>query len=148
MNAEAVVELFLAERRRQVEGEGYAADHDVHHTNESLARAAAAYALPERSRQYKDLLGLPGMKARLVPWCWPWAFEFWKPTPDNRVRELVKAGALLIAEIERLSAVLPEPCAGNDPTCPCQDGDPCHYEDFSGTPAFSVLPEPEETPNA
>jgi len=27
----------------------------------------------------------------------------WKPTPDDRVRELVKAGALIAAEIDRLN---------------------------------------------
>lgn len=101
MNADAVVELFLSERRRQVEVEGYAAEHDAYHTNESLARAAATYALPHR---YRELNG-----EELAPETWPWAHRYWKPTPDDRVRELVKAGGLLIAEIERLSAVPVEP---------------------------------------
>jgi len=33
---------------------------------------------------------------------WPWHPLQWKPTPKDRVRELVKAGALIVAEIERL----------------------------------------------
>jgi len=28
------------------------------------------------------------------------------------------------------------PCLGKDPFCPCQDGDPCHYEPFGDTPAL------------
>jgi hypothetical protein len=33
---------------------------------------------------------------------WPWDKGWWKPTPDNRIRELEKAGALIAAEIDRL----------------------------------------------
>lgn len=29
------------------------------------------------------------------------------------------------------------PCAFGDPTCPCQDGDPCHYIVIPGTPAMT-----------
>lgn len=28
-------------------------------------------------------------------------------------------------------------CPYGDPTCPCQDGDPCHYEPFEDTPAIT-----------
>jgi len=27
-------------------------------------------------------------------------------------------------------------CVGNDPLCPCHDGDACHYVAVGGTPAF------------
>jgi hypothetical protein len=33
---------------------------------------------------------------------WPFFTRPWKPTPDNRIRELEKAGALIAAEIDRL----------------------------------------------
>ena len=33
---------------------------------------------------------------------WPWKEAWWKPTPEDRIRELVKAGALIVAEIDRL----------------------------------------------
>ena len=36
----------------------------------------------------------------------------------------------------------PPPCIGNDPSCPCQDGDACHYRDAAATKAFPI-PEPE-----
>jgi len=28
-------------------------------------------------------------------------------------------------------------CPHGDPTCPCQDGEPCHYEPFEETPAMA-----------
>ena len=37
-------------------------------------------------------------------WCpneWPWENKWWKPCPDDRVRELTKAGALFKAQMER-----------------------------------------------
>jgi hypothetical protein len=33
---------------------------------------------------------------------WPWTQRTFKPTPHDRIRELVKAGALIAAEIDRL----------------------------------------------
>jgi hypothetical protein len=32
---------------------------------------------------------------------WPWTHNWRKPTPDDRTRELIKAAAMLVAEIER-----------------------------------------------
>lgn len=83
-NPNAAIELVAAERRRQVEAEGYSTEHDDEHATGELASAAACYAL--------------GFDAEF----WPWEADAWKPSPDNRVRELVKAGALIVAEIERL----------------------------------------------
>lgn len=85
------VELISAERRRQVEQERWSAQHDDSHIDESLARAAACYAMPARFR------------ARHKRGLWSWASKWWKPTPNDRVRELVKAGALIAAEIDRLT---------------------------------------------
>lgn len=36
------------------------------------------------------------------------------------------------------------PCIGNDPGCPCQDGDACHYRDIPGSPGWPVPGGPEE----
>jgi hypothetical protein len=81
--------MILAERERQKYAEVYSFTHDDQHVNGELAMAAACYAMPA--------------KARIV-FQKPWPFEVaaWKPTPDDRIRELVKAGALIVAEIERL----------------------------------------------
>jgi hypothetical protein len=91
-------DLIAAERLRQITVEGWTPEHDAEHADDHLARAAAAYATPARLR---EPLGWR------IPVLWPWAARFWKPTPDDRVRELVKAGALIAAEIDRLNQVDP-----------------------------------------
>jgi hypothetical protein len=94
-------ELIAAERARQVSVEGYTASHDAQHSEDSaLTTAAACYALPvtHRPMRVRRDPSEPGF----VPFYWPWDDEYWKPTPKDRVRELVKAGALIAAEIDRL----------------------------------------------
>ncbi len=86
------VELITAERQRQIEEEGWTPDHDDQHINGELALAAACYAIPPMSIRGS------GLVLRL----WPWKRKWWKPTPDDRIRELKKAGALIAAEIDRL----------------------------------------------
>lgn len=87
------IELIAQERKRQIEEEGWDAEHDrLANNDEQLAEAAALYALPEIRRSYRyDIRNL-----------WPWDMKWWKPTPDNRIKELTKAGALIAAEIDRL----------------------------------------------
>lgn len=87
---------IAAERRRQIEVEGWTPEHDDAHTGFELSRAAAAYALEPSAR----LEGSWPSAESYPPHDWPWAEKWWKPT-DNR-RDLVKAAALIIAEIERL----------------------------------------------
>ena len=89
-------DLIAAERQRQIDVEGWTPEHDAKHTGDDLAAAAACYALPAGSAR-RDLQAA----------YWPWADHFWKPTPYDRVRELVKAGALIAAEIDRLTAQQP-----------------------------------------
>ncbi len=78
----------LAERCRQVEAEGWTPEHDDAHGVGELAIAAACYA------------GNAAGKWGIATAAWPWAPKWWKPT--NARRDLVKAGALILAEIERL----------------------------------------------
>lgn len=80
----------LAERKRQVTADGWTPGHDDEYEHGELADAAGCYAL---SSELFDCAGEP-------PRPWPWPDEWWKPT--NRRRDLVKAGALILAEIERL----------------------------------------------
>ena len=89
------LEIIEQERRRQILEEGYTLEHDLWHTQFELARAAAGYALPD---VYRLVGGATGR-----PYAWPinWAF---KPTPKDRIHELAKAGALIVAEIERLQS--------------------------------------------
>lgn len=77
------------ERRRQVEAEGWTPEHDDKHNECELAAAAACYALGTTDMHCKG--------ARV----WPWTPGWWKPEGGYR-RMLIKAGALIFAEIERL----------------------------------------------
>lgn len=83
------------ERTRQVAGEGWTAEHDDTHANGEIARAAAAYAYEAGRTDHQRKVS-----ADEAPQIWPWAASWWKPT--DRRRDLVKAAALIIAEIERL----------------------------------------------
>ncbi|RUB64408.1 hypothetical protein IPC1413_23360 [Pseudomonas aeruginosa] len=83
-----------AERRRQVEAEGWTPEHDDAHSHGEMARAAACYALAGSSAPND------GTAALLVSLAWPWDEQWWKPTTVRR--DLVKACALGLAEIERL----------------------------------------------
>jgi hypothetical protein len=83
----------LAERLRQhldesEGGEGWSHEIDDKYLNGQLAMAGAAYTLAEQ-------VGVE----RAVE-LWPWQLSGWKPK-DKR-RNLVRAAALLVAEIERV----------------------------------------------
>lgn len=91
------IELIAEERLRQVEKEGWTFEHDEQHNCGELADAASCYALtPTYRRIIFNHIDL-----------WPWDAGWWKPTPDDRVRELAKAGALIAAEIDRLNSQKP-----------------------------------------
>jgi hypothetical protein len=92
------VSLITEERQRQIEVEGWNEEHDDFQAVEELAFAAACYAIPESSRIY--------LKSNEKPNLWLWEKEWWKPTPNDRIKELVKAGALIAAEIDRLQRKL------------------------------------------
>lgn len=88
-------------------GEGWSNDHDDKHTGAELSAAAGVYALAasrlareERGDHPATAMGVHTIPANLSPF-WPWAGGWWKPEGGVR-RMLVKAAALIIAEIERL----------------------------------------------
>lgn len=83
----------LAERARQIEGEGWTTEHDSQHGNGDMALAAACYALHSAGLYQVTSMAKP-------PEHWPWSYADWKPR-DGR-RDLVRSAALVIAEIERL----------------------------------------------
>ena len=90
------IELIADERKRQIEEEGWTKEHDAQHKVDVLVKAAVCYALPPLSRaDVSPDVGKP-------PFFWPFSQESWKPSPDDRIRELVKAGALIAAEIDRI----------------------------------------------
>jgi len=92
------VERIAEERLRQIEEEGWNDEYDDSHENGELAQAAAAYAIPDVVTTSDD--GIIINRVVLFPYYW--SLTWWKPTPDNRIRELEKAGALIAAEIDRL----------------------------------------------
>ena len=102
----------IDERVRHNREEGWTDDHDDGHRNGQLAMAAACYAAPARIYTKHDLLGHKlvriGPDACLlvdVPIYddpFPWADEYDKRGKHDRRRRLVIAGALILAEIERL----------------------------------------------
>jgi len=84
------IELIADERKRQVEKEGWDVEHDREHEPHTLSGAAICYA---QTKQVEKTAGAP-LKM------WPFSGEWWKP--KSRLRNLVRAGALIAAEIDRL----------------------------------------------
>jgi hypothetical protein len=77
----------IAERRRQIDVEGWTHEHDDRaHYDGDMALAGAFYA-----RYAGDKGPAPGG--------WPWADEWWKPAGFRR--DLVKGCALIVAEGEK-----------------------------------------------
>jgi len=102
MITQAITDV-LAERQRQIEVEGWEAAHDDSHRDASLAEAAVCYASNYASRAFCSLAGWTpacSYEDAPAPAEWPWDESMWKP--KNPRRDLVRAAALLIAEIERL----------------------------------------------
>ena len=104
-----VGEELVAERRRQIIALGYTPDHDDSHKDGSMALAAACYATPIRLYQKKDYATSVHFEDPF-PW---WDGDGRKYNGNvlipndsldykDRRRMLVKAGALIIAEIQRI----------------------------------------------
>lgn len=90
----SITEEIREERRRQMESEGWSPEHDDSHDTGELADAAATYAMSTLQRKIQ--FGSSGEP----PEFWPFEPSWWKP--GDRRRELIKAGALIVAEIERI----------------------------------------------
>lgn len=103
-----VIEEIAAERRRQIEGEGWTLEHDDKHLGGEMAYAAAWYVLNAESHYYHDMVGVADKSNSLYShfagkysWCkWPWSLDWWKPKSPRR--DLIRAAALIVAEVERL----------------------------------------------
>jgi hypothetical protein len=87
---------IIEERSRQILVEGWTPEHDDTHADNSLSKAAACYAV-----------------GSLIPGVWPWGLRFWKP--KNRRRDLIRAAALIVAEIERLDRASGKEAARDEP---------------------------------
>lgn len=94
------IERIAAERKRQIEVEGWTPEHDAQHVEGELARAAAVYA-KEAAWQASEPTYLSECS---VGWPSSWDEAWFKPSTDP-IRNLEKAGALIAAEIDRIQAV-------------------------------------------
>lgn len=93
-----VILEIARERNRQISDEGWSADHNDQHDDGSLAAAAACYANP----LFLDIRARGKSVLDATPLGWPnsWHILWYEPT--DRRRDLIKAAALIVAEIERL----------------------------------------------
>src|SRR5678815_3762784 len=84
-------ELISRERSRQMSEEGWSAEHDDTHVHGEMAVAAARYALAHsRATTAKTAVNR----------AWRWNSYWFKP--KDTISNLVRAGALIAAEIDRL----------------------------------------------
>lgn len=126
--------LILTERYRQIQEEGWTPAHDAEHDRGELLKAARLYAEAgqiaadgprtagivarylerrgyEQDEDYRRMVENPARHYfgwDKAPDEWPWDPSWWKPSPDP-VANLVKAGALIAAEIDRLRATTDRP---------------------------------------
>lgn len=90
------IEIIAKERKRQIEELGFDCSNDLSYNDQQLARAAACYAIPANWKVVWD----NNFWRNFIGIYWPWNMKFWKPTPDDRIKELAKAGALIAAQID------------------------------------------------
>ena len=99
-----------AERQRQIDEEGWTADHDDEHDEGEMVWAAVCYAAPRAVYRCSGFEEDPHSRGgNQIRFCdpWPWSRGWDKrtkhaPNRTQRIRELEKAGALIAAEIDRL----------------------------------------------
>lgn len=106
------IELIAEERQRQIDVEGYDEQHDSHHKSLTLAQAAETYIdaafLTTKSKEmgYSNQAAISWHKHnepwkwKMIKLTWPWEEESFKPT--TTLQDLIKAGALIAAAIDRL----------------------------------------------
>lgn len=89
------IAIAAQERLRQINVEGWTAEHDDQHIAGEMAQAAACYAMNtiNLSKAHKE---------SILDLIWPpaWEIIWWKPR--SRLLDLRRAVALLAAEIDRL----------------------------------------------
>lgn len=83
---------IAAERSRQMKEEGYSTFHDDKHAKGELVLAAISY-----------LWGGWVPTSQIKEMYWPWDLSAYKP--KGRIHDLVRAGALIAAEIDRLQRI-------------------------------------------
>lgn len=101
-----VIEEIAGERARQIKQEKWSAGHDDEHRNGELSRAAACYAAHasayQRVASDVTIAAYQSVEPQhsALQYGWPWSPKWWKPKAPRR--DLIRAAALIVAEIERL----------------------------------------------
>jgi len=110
--------LIIAERMRQIQIEGFSTDNDDKYEEGILSSAGIFYLMESKDLTLND---------NGTPYYWPLPNELWKPTPNDRIRELQKGLALGAAELGRLirlkqevssTSIDGEPIAKEEPRFP------------------------------
>lgn len=104
----SVIDEISHERARQIKKEGWTLKHDDAHDRGEMARAACSYAYEAGRTEHQRMVDARIRAAGPIredngpfpPATWPWSRARWKPTTPRR--DLIKAAALIVAEIERL----------------------------------------------
>lgn len=93
----SVIDEIAAERLRQISVEGWSLEHDDEHATGDLARLSAIYAVPPpHGRIYEEMI-----------LAWPDQAD-WVKHKDRR-SDLIRAAALIVAEVERLDRAIVSP---------------------------------------
>lgn len=95
--APSAIADVIKERNRQINVERYDAAHDDEHTDGSLALAAVAYTIAPPTGADITFHERTGARGEDI---WPWSQAAFKPRSTRE--NLVRAAALLVAEIERI----------------------------------------------
>lgn len=100
------IDLIAEERQRQIDVEGYTEQHDSQHNASELIYAAIAYVESAKvgvncaemgNTNETEIMIMKSDMGRHYPFGWSF-----KPSTD--VRDLVKAGALIAAAIDRINS--------------------------------------------
>lgn len=92
-----ILDEILLERIRQWKDKEWSYAHDDQHGNGELGRAAAYYAACNAPSTYVVQSYSLALHLEAV---WPWDVKYRRPRPARE--NLIRAGALIVAEIERL----------------------------------------------
>jgi len=92
--------LIATERLRQKQQKGYTDEHDDAHVFGDITDAAICYAF---HAAHRSCLGVEDYKTYLAPDEWPFEWSAWKP--KSPIEDLVRAGALIAAEIDRVKRI-------------------------------------------
>lgn len=87
------IESVIKERKYQVIRKGFDWLHDDQYENDELIRGALAYLTPADERDIDKETGAPKD--------FPWKPKWWKSSPDDRIKDLIKAASLIISDIDR-----------------------------------------------